>query len=224
MEYLFIAKRVEESLEILKQRGRQFGAVVGKADRILESLRLGQILRPVEATGKRTKYGEKRIKNCQKYDLGSGYRMIVIQRGSKLFITFLGTHDECQRWLARNSKLKEVAAGEASLFDLTLKAETAGEAIGCGLPRPERRQRRGFPAGIDRPGTARGFSRSGGGGEEVVPFTTGHSDPDAIFQYPYRREGGLPRRDAICISGAGFESAPAAKTAKIRCCPFRIPQ
>jgi hypothetical protein len=53
-----------------------------------------------------TKYGEKRIKNCQKYDLGCGYRLITVQRGASVFIPFLGTHDSCHRWLETNSRLK----------------------------------------------------------------------------------------------------------------------
>ncbi|MFZ0611112.1 MAG: hypothetical protein WAM73_02635 [Desulfobacterales bacterium] len=63
-----------------------------------------------------TKYGEKRIKNCRKYDLGCGYRLITLQRGAKVFIPFFGTHDECQRWLEGNSRLKNFVPGNGTLF------------------------------------------------------------------------------------------------------------
>lgn len=51
---------------------------------------------------KRTKKGEQRISNCVKYNLGSGFRLITIKNGRKLFITFLGSHDETNSWLEKN--------------------------------------------------------------------------------------------------------------------------
>jgi len=65
-----------------------------------------------------TKYGEKRIKNCRKYDLGCGYRLITLQRGETVFIPFLGSHDECQRWLEKNSRLKAFHAGKGSTIHI----------------------------------------------------------------------------------------------------------
>jgi len=92
-----------------------------KTTRIIESLRSGAVRHHMDALGSYTKYGEKRLKNCRKYDLGCGYRLITLQRGGKVFITFLGTHDECQRWLENNSRLKEVVAGKGMLFQISDK-------------------------------------------------------------------------------------------------------
>jgi len=84
----------------------------------------------MEVPGSYTKYGEKRIKNCRKYDLGCGYRLITLQRGAKVFIPFLGTHDECQRWLQNNSRLKEVSSGKGTLLEISRKPpSSAGPAI-----------------------------------------------------------------------------------------------
>lgn len=47
--------------------------------------------------------------------------MIALQRRQTLFIPFLGTHDECQRWLENNSKLKKMVAGNGRLFRITQK-------------------------------------------------------------------------------------------------------
>lgn len=49
-----------------------------------------------------TKYGEYRIRKCVKYDLGCGYRMITIWRNHDIFVSYVGTHDECDRWLENN--------------------------------------------------------------------------------------------------------------------------
>lgn len=51
---------------------------------------------------KRTKNGEYRLKNCVKYDLGSGYRLVTIRIGDRLFIPFLGDHDAANLWLERH--------------------------------------------------------------------------------------------------------------------------
>jgi hypothetical protein len=37
--------------------------------------------------------------------------LITLQRGDTVFIPFLGTHDNCQRWLESNSRLKDFNPG-----------------------------------------------------------------------------------------------------------------
>jgi len=53
---------------------------------------------------KRTKNGECRLKNCVKYDLGSGYRVITVRIGDRLYIPFLGVHDAANQWLERRGQ------------------------------------------------------------------------------------------------------------------------
>jgi hypothetical protein len=68
--------------------------------------------------------------DCRKYDLGCGYRLITLQRGTKVFIPFLGTHDECQRWLENNSHLKKVDADKGTLHEISRQQpSSAGPAI-----------------------------------------------------------------------------------------------
>jgi len=55
--------------------------------------------------GRFTGKGEMRIKNCIKYDLGNGYRMICLRREDRFAALYIGTHDECSRWLDRNRDL-----------------------------------------------------------------------------------------------------------------------
>jgi hypothetical protein len=71
-----------------------------------------------------TKYGEKRIRNCRKYDLGYGYRLITLLRGKTVFIPFLGSHDECQRWLENNKRIKKITAGKGITFPISEKNST----------------------------------------------------------------------------------------------------
>jgi len=91
---------------------------LGKTDKkgALAAERAAEIIRQLAVDGwqcvamknKRTRRGELRVRKCLKYDLGSGYRLISLRRDSELFLLYVGTHDECDRWLnkKRGSRLQ----------------------------------------------------------------------------------------------------------------------
>ncbi len=108
MELLFVSSKVETRIAALEKAGKSGKNLAHKATSIIDSLSSGTAQHNM---GGHTKYGEKRIRNCIKYDLGCGYRLITLQRGDTIFIPFLGTHDNCQRWLENNSRLKDFNAG-----------------------------------------------------------------------------------------------------------------
>ena len=83
MKYLHISTKVEDRIEDLKKSGKTGRALAQKATRIIAHLTSGTVGHHMDAIGSYTKYGEKRIKNCRKYDLGSGYRLITLQRGER---------------------------------------------------------------------------------------------------------------------------------------------
>ena len=56
----------------------------------------------MEILNRRTKNGELRINGCRKYNLGGGYRLICVKRGNHLVATYVGSHDDCDRWLENN--------------------------------------------------------------------------------------------------------------------------
>ncbi len=75
--------------------------VAGKADafnRVLTGRTSGQGRDRFRFTRK----GEYRIKNCRKVDLGCGYRIVCIQKDHRLVLLFIGTHDDCFRWIERH--------------------------------------------------------------------------------------------------------------------------
>ncbi len=112
MKLLFVSSKVESRIAALEKAGRAGRMLAQKATGIIDSLAAGDICSHMDTVEGYTKYGEKRIKNCRKYDLGCGYRLITLQRGETVFIPFLGSHDECQRWLENNSRLKSFHAGK----------------------------------------------------------------------------------------------------------------
>ena len=76
-----------------------------KAMQTIDNLCSGALRYQLDDVGKPTKHGEKRIKTCRKYDLGSGHRLITLHHKNTVFISFLGSHDECQRWLGKNHRV-----------------------------------------------------------------------------------------------------------------------
>ena len=118
MDFLHVSRKVEDRIEQLKKSGKAGKSLAQRAQGIIENLASGTAPNTAGAAGSFTKYGEKRIKNCRKYDLGCGYRLITLQRGQTLFIPILGTHDECQRWLADHSRLKAYDSGKGTVFQI----------------------------------------------------------------------------------------------------------
>ena len=54
---------------------------------------------------KTTKHGETRIKSCIKFDLGDAFRLVTVQSNRIVWLLFCGSHDECDKWLNKNSGL-----------------------------------------------------------------------------------------------------------------------
>ncbi|MGD9160635.1 MAG: hypothetical protein PVG39_19620 [Desulfobacteraceae bacterium] len=134
MRYVKISTKVERRIESLKQSGKAGKAVADKADTIIESLKSGAFLDYTEYMGPFTKYGEKRIRNCRKYDFGNGYRLITLQKGKTILIPFLGTHDECHRWLETNNKSKHIAAGKGTIVSVPCESQEAEDTPGDEIP------------------------------------------------------------------------------------------
>ena len=116
MKNVYVSAKVERQIAALKNDGKAGRAVARRAAAIIENLTANAAGSYLDGVGGYTRYGEKRIRNCRKYDLSCGYRLITLQRGVKLFVLLLGTHDECQRWLKNHSRLKEVIAGNGDEF------------------------------------------------------------------------------------------------------------
>lgn len=112
MKSLFISTKVERRIASLEKAGKPGKLLAQKATDIIDSLASGGVRSHMDVAERYTNHGEKRIKNCRKYNLGRGYRLITLQRGKTVFIPFLGSHDETQRWLENNSRLKAFNAGK----------------------------------------------------------------------------------------------------------------
>ena len=95
---LNIARSVERQLEVLQRSGRKGEKAVENFRTICQQLRQQGPEAP-ELMARRTKNGELRVKNCIKYHLGHGYRLVTIRIGDRLYLPVLGSHDEVDLWL-----------------------------------------------------------------------------------------------------------------------------
>ena len=118
MKYVKVSARVERRIKSLDQSDKAGKIIARKAESIIENIKSGAISDHTEQKGLFTKYGEKRIKYCRKYDFGCGYRLITIQKDSLILVPFLGTHDECDRWLETNNKSKHIGEDKGSIIPI----------------------------------------------------------------------------------------------------------
>ncbi len=98
MHYLHISRNIDRCLEKLRMTGSQGALAASQYLQIIKCIRQGKWHSDI-ITCKRTKNGEYRLKNCVKYDLGNGYRLVTVKDGNNLFITFAGSHDQTDRWI-----------------------------------------------------------------------------------------------------------------------------
>ena len=122
MQYLHLSAKVENRIESLENEGKAGRALAQRAQRLIDTLAAACGQRQLQGI-KLTKYGEKRIAACRKYDLGCGYRLITLQRGEQVWISFLGTHDESHRWLEANSRTKSITPGKGSRIPISPQTE-----------------------------------------------------------------------------------------------------
>jgi hypothetical protein len=94
----------DRALECLRGKGGRGLLAAQKADELID----GVLCRNREATRwqfRFTRWGECRIKHCMKYDLGCGYRLVFIRQGTSIALLYIGSHDDCYRWISRNTGL-----------------------------------------------------------------------------------------------------------------------
>lgn len=94
----------DRSLEDLRRKGGTASMQAEKADEVIRLITRMEG-KSVREQFRLTRNGEYRIKYCRKYDLGGGYRFVLLHRGRHLVLLYVGSHDDCFRWIERNKGL-----------------------------------------------------------------------------------------------------------------------
>jgi hypothetical protein len=129
-----LSPKVMDQIASLRKAGTTGVLLANKAEAIISRLKSGETWQADRKIAPRTAHGEKRIRKCVKYDLGWGFRLITLLRSDILYVCFLGPHDECDRWLAENSRIKEVGFGRSTLCQVApreLREEVVSPASPC---------------------------------------------------------------------------------------------
>jgi hypothetical protein len=94
----YCTNRFTRLLKALRRTDKCGAAAAERAEKLVRDISKGE-LSEEELLAKQTKYGELRLQKCRKFDLGSGYRLIGLREKNRLCFVFVGTHDDCDRWL-----------------------------------------------------------------------------------------------------------------------------
>lgn len=133
IRYIHLSLLLAKQLGALRKAGKKGELASKKYEAILSDIKLYGC--QYEAVfSKRTRNGEARIKNCVKYDLGGGYRLVTIRADRHLFICFVGSHDETNQWIERHRYVDLVPGDPLYLCeeraDHTEMVETGGPDSG----------------------------------------------------------------------------------------------
>lgn len=110
--YIHCSRSLVKQLDELRENGKKAVLAAIKCEGILADIKQFGCQCGAVAS-KRTRNGEQRIKNCIKYDLGGGYRLVTIRVDNHLFIPFAGSHDETNQWIERH-RYDTLAVGDPS--------------------------------------------------------------------------------------------------------------
>lgn len=92
------AKKIEK----LEKSGGKARFAAKEAQEIIQELAGMDHLSP-KLSSKLTQNGDARLDNCCKFQLVSGYRLVVIRKEGWFVMLFLGTHDETDNWIKNNT-------------------------------------------------------------------------------------------------------------------------
>jgi len=99
--YIHREASFRRSLGTLARGDKVASLAAYRAEEIIEKLASGDY-QAIEILSRRTKHGELRIDGCRKYNLGGGYRLVCVKQEGSLAATYVGSHDDCNRWIENN--------------------------------------------------------------------------------------------------------------------------
>jgi hypothetical protein len=113
----FIDEPFFKSIRELNSKGGQFQKAADKTKKICYDIN-DKVEKPFHGIPL-TNHGESRVKNCIKYDLIGFARLITIQHDGLCTLKYVGTHDDCDKWLEKNKGLNlAISSSTKELVDV----------------------------------------------------------------------------------------------------------
>jgi hypothetical protein len=121
---------LNKRLDALRKAGGRATIAADHAEAIIDRL-ITQGMHGLGQTGRFTRYGDARIKNCIKYDLVHSYRLVGAKKKDELILLYVGSHDDCDLWIRHNT-------GVAPVIDKRRnEAVSVLESVAEAVPAPE---------------------------------------------------------------------------------------
>lgn len=105
--YVYQDANLTKQIRALLKGGANASQAARHAQKIIDQLIEGGVRDP-KLMGRLTRNGEARIRNCFKFDLVRGYRLIGVLGNREISFLFVGSHDECDHWIKNNAGLEPV--------------------------------------------------------------------------------------------------------------------
>ncbi|CAK8720254.1 Type II toxin-antitoxin system RelE/ParE family toxin [Candidatus Electrothrix aarhusensis] len=123
-------RNLVKQFEAMRKGGKKERDILLRAETIMVRLQDNSLDEKAEC--RRTYNGEVRLKDCRKYSLSCGFRLIGLKRENRLIFTYIGSHDDCQRWIENNrSCLDEIESVPLSsdFVERSTDLESDNEAV-----------------------------------------------------------------------------------------------
>ena len=101
---IYLDTKFEKQIRTVSKAGKKGALAADKVRSIIDNLVNGRT-EDFGQLGSLTKHGEARIEKCVKYDLGAGYRAVCAWDKESFYVLYVGSHDECDRWIETNRGL-----------------------------------------------------------------------------------------------------------------------
>ncbi|MCI5146758.1 MAG: hypothetical protein D3923_14840 [Candidatus Electrothrix sp. AR3] len=94
-----------KQFQTMQRTGKKERTIAERAERIIQRLQTDFL--DEKASCKRTHNGEMRLRDCRKYNLSCGFRLVGLKRKNRLIFTCIGSHDDCQKWIENNRNFQD---------------------------------------------------------------------------------------------------------------------
>ncbi|XOF33323.1 MAG: hypothetical protein ACL93V_15165 [Candidatus Electrothrix sp. YB6] len=89
-----------KQFQAMHKAGKKERTIAERAEQIIRRLQTDPL--DEKAACRRTYNGELRLRDCRKYNLSCGFRLIGLKRENRLIFTCIGSHDDCRKWIENN--------------------------------------------------------------------------------------------------------------------------
>ncbi|MCI5190725.1 MAG: hypothetical protein D3905_13255 [Candidatus Electrothrix sp. AS4_5] len=98
-------RALKKQFQAMYRGGKKERAIIERAETLIRRLQANPL--DEQAACRRTYNGELRLRDCRKYNLSCGFRLISLKRDNRLIFTYIGSHDDCQKWIENNRDFQD---------------------------------------------------------------------------------------------------------------------